>query len=129
MEIIMTTVVFAILSIFYALRVPDEYRSTVILAPASQSGNSSLASLAGQFGGLASLAGINLGAGNSDNKAIIAMKIIPTWGFLERFIEDNNLHAEVLAVRGWDKANDTLIYDGEIYDETNKLGSMKMVKA
>jgi len=59
--ILAITILFTIGSVLYALSVPDEYKSTVLLAPASSSSSSSLSKLAGQFGGLASLAGINLG--------------------------------------------------------------------
>jgi uncharacterized protein involved in exopolysaccharide biosynthesis len=113
---------FSVASAFYALSVPDEYKSTALLAPASSSGGSGLSKLAGQYGGLASLAGINLGGGSGgDDKVAIAMEIIKTWSFLESFIEQNNLQVALFAATGWNRASNKLVINPELYDEaTNK---------
>lgn len=118
--IIAITSVFSIASVFYALSLPDEYKSTVLLVPASSSSSSQLGKLAGQFGGLASLAGINLGGGGAEDKSVIAMEIIKTWGFLETFITDNSIEVEVFAAEGWDRATDSLKIDPDLYDVENK---------
>jgi uncharacterized protein involved in exopolysaccharide biosynthesis len=119
--IICITAIFSVASVFYALSVPDEYKSTVLLAPASSSGGSGMSSLAGQYGGLASFAGINLGGGGGDDKVAIAMEIIKTWGFQESFIEQNNLQVAIFAATGWNRANNKLIINPDLYDEaTNK---------
>lgn len=119
--IIAVTFVFAVASVIYALSLPDEYKSTAILAPISNSNSSQLSKLAGQFGGLASLAGINLGgSAGGEDKAVIAMEIIQTWGFLEKFIENNNIQVEVFAAKDWNRTTDKLIIDADIYDIENK---------
>lgn len=118
--IVIVTFVFSLASIFYALSLPNEYKSTVLLAPASQSSSGNLSKLAGQFGGLASLAGINIGGSGAEDKTVIAMEIIKTWNFLEKFIEDNNIQVEVFAAEGWDRNNNKLIIDSTIYDKENK---------
>ncbi len=118
--IIAITSVFAVASVLYAISLPNEYKSTAILAPASQSGAGNLSKLAGQFGGLASLAGINLGSGGAEDKSVIAMEIIKTWGFLEKFIEDNNIQAEVFAAKEWNRLTNELSYDTEIYNPQTK---------
>ena len=116
--IIIMTAIFSITSVFYALSVPDEYKSTALLAPASSSGGSGLSKLSGQYGGLASLAGINLGGGSGgDDKVAIAMEIIKTWGFLETFIEQNNLQVAVFAATGWDRSRNKLIINPKLYNE------------
>ena len=117
--IIAITAVFAVASVLYALSLPNEYKSTAILAPASQSGAGGLSKLAGQFGGLASLAGINLGGGGGEDKSVIAMEIIKTWGFLEEFIKDNGIEVEVFAAKGWNRMSDKLVIDTDPYDVTN----------
>ncbi len=111
------TSIFTAAAIFYALSKPDIYQATAILAPASISNTSSLSSLAGQFGGLASLAGVSLGGANGGDKSVVAMELIKTWGFLENFINNNHLEVEVFAVKGWNKAKNTLILDDKLYDE------------
>ena len=45
--IIFITAIFSVGSVFYALSIPDEYKATALLAPASSSGSSSLSKLAG----------------------------------------------------------------------------------
>jgi len=118
--IVAITSVFAITSVIYALNLPNEYKSTVLLAPASSSGSSALSKMAGQFGGLASLAGINLGGGGAEDKSVVAIEIIKTWGFLETFIKDNHIEVEVYAAEGWSRSSNQLVIDPELYDATNK---------
>ena len=117
--IIAITLIFSIGSVYYALSVPDQYKSTVLLAPASSSSSSSLSKLASRFGGLASLAGINIGKGGSENKAAIAMEIIKTWGFLESFIDENHIEVEVYAAEGWNRINNQLLINPKHFDVKN----------
>lgn len=119
--IICMTAIFSVASVFYALSLPDEYKSTAILSPASSSSSSSLSKLAGQFGGLASLAGVNLKGGDGANKTTIAMKLMKTWGFLERFIQSNNLQVPLYAAVDWDKGSNELLLDTDIYDVQEKI--------
>lgn len=117
--IIAITFVISVVSVLYSLSLPDEYKSKVLLAPASSSSSSQMGKLAGQFGGLASLAGINLGGGRAEDKTHVAMEIINTWGFLEKFIKDNGIEVEVFAAEGWDRASNQLKIDPDIYDSEN----------
>ena len=117
--IICITAIFSVASVFYALSVPDEYKSTVLLAPASSSGGAGLSKLAGQYGGLASLAGINLGGSGGVDKVVIAMEVLKTWGFLESFIEQNNLQIPLFAATGWNRTANKLIINPEIYNEAS----------
>ena len=66
--IIGVTSVFAVLAVVYALMQPNIYRSEALLAPV-QAGDSA-SSLASKFGGLASLAGVNLGGGGMDKTSL-----------------------------------------------------------
>ena len=113
------TSIFAVASVFYALSLPNMYKATALLAPASQTDSGSLSNIAGQFGGLASLAGINLGGGES-SKDLIAQEIIKSWGFIETFIEKQNIAAEVFAVKGWHLLSNQLIYDETLYNNETK---------
>ncbi|NMT18251.1 LPS O-antigen length regulator, partial [Vibrio parahaemolyticus] len=63
--IITTTFVFAVGAILYALSLPNIYKSDALLAPAESSNGGGLSKMAGQLGGLAALAGVNLGASES----------------------------------------------------------------
>jgi len=113
------TAVFALVSVIYALSLANEYKASVVVAPAN-SGGSSLGAMAGQLGGLASLAGINLGSGES-NETLEAMEIAQSWGFIEEFINNNDLSVPVYAGLGWGKTENQLEIDDDLYDVDNRL--------
>ena len=113
-KIFVITAIFAIFSIFYALSIPNQYKATSILIPTKQEGGG-VSSALGQFGGLASLAGVSIGADNT-SEAKVAEEIMKSWGFIESFIEDNNLAVEIIAANGWDRRTNTLSIDEDVYD-------------
>jgi uncharacterized protein involved in exopolysaccharide biosynthesis len=118
--IISVTFVFSVAAIFFALSKPNIYKASVILTPVSSEGGvGGLAALAGQFGGLASMAGINLGSGGGD-KTNLALEIIKSRSFLESFISKHNLLVPIMAATNWDEMTDKLILDDNIYDQANK---------
>ena len=112
------TNLFAIVSLIYALSLADEYKASVVVAPA-ESGGSGLGNMAGQLGGLASLAGINIGP-SENTETLEAMEIMQSWGFIEELIQTNNLQIPVYAAEGWDKASNSLKLDDELYDIKSK---------
>lgn len=114
------TLFFALASTILAINLPDEYKSTAVLAPASTSSASQLGKLAGQFGGLASLAGINLGDVGVEDKTLIAIELTKSWGFLEKFIYDNKIEVEVFAVNRWNRKNNELEVNRNVYDPENE---------
>ncbi len=65
--IVVITGILAVASVVYALSLSDQYRATVTVVPTESTGISSLGRLAGQFGGLASFAGINLASDSGAN--------------------------------------------------------------
>jgi len=114
------TSIFAVSSLLISLNIPNEYKSTAILIPSANSSSSQLSNLAGQFGGLASLAGINLGGFTGADKTLIAIELIKTWGFLDRFVNTHSIQPEVFGVKGWNRSNNKLIYDKNVYDPLEK---------
>lgn len=117
-KIFVITTVFAIFSVFYALSIPNQYKSSALLIPAKQEGVTVSNSL-GQIGDLASLAGVNLGNDQND-EAKIAEEIMKSWAFIDAFIEDNNLAVEIMAAEGWDKESNKLLLNDDIYDSKSK---------
>lgn len=113
-KIIAIIALFAIASVIYALSVPNQYKATALLAPAQSSGGG-LSGALGQLGGLASLAGVSIGGGES-SEAQIAQEIMKSWNFIESFIADNDLAVEVFAAEGWSKGSNTLKIDDDVYD-------------
>jgi uncharacterized protein involved in exopolysaccharide biosynthesis len=118
LTIIFISLIFAAASIAFALSKPDIYKASVLLSPASSEGGG-MGGLAGQFGGLASIAGINLGGGSAD-KTALALEIIKSRAFLEKFIAKHELLVPLIASKKWDRINDSLIIDDEIYDVVSK---------
>ena len=117
-KIIAITAMFAVASVIYALSVPNQYKATALLAPA-QSDGGGLSGALGQLGGLASLAGVSLGGGES-GEVQIAQEIMKSWSYIEGFIADNNIAVEVYAAEGWNKSSNTLVIDDDIYDTTQQ---------
>ncbi len=118
--IITISFLFAVASVFFALSKPNIYKASTILAPASSEGGAGgLGALAGQFGGLASMAGINLGGGGS-NKTGLAIEIIKSRSFVENFIEKHQLLVPLMASKNWDVTSNTLILNEEVYNSTTQ---------
>ena len=86
--IVLASFALAVLAIAASFLITPEYRSQAVLSPVGSSSGGGLAALAGQFGGLASLAGLNLGA--EDNVAE-SIAILKSRALTERFIRERNL--------------------------------------
>jgi uncharacterized protein involved in exopolysaccharide biosynthesis len=117
--IIVISFIFAVSSIAFALSKPDIYKASILLAPASSDSAGGMGALAGQFGGLASLAGISLGGGGTD-KTALALEIIKSRAFLESFIIKHGMLVPLMASESWDRATDSLVINKELYDNKNK---------
>lgn len=118
--IVSFTFICTLLTVIYALSKPDIYTVEGLYTPNSADGGNSLSKLAGQFGGLASMAGISLG-GNSGDKTDIALEILKSRAFLQSFIEKYDLVAPLMAAEKWNKTADKLVYDEELFNvEKNK---------
>jgi capsular polysaccharide biosynthesis protein len=118
--IIVISALFAISSILYAIKQPNIYQATTLLVSASdQGGAGGLAQMAGKFGGLASLAGINLGGGGTD-KTGLALEVLKSRAFIEKFIIKRNILVNLFAVDSWNAESNTLVLNNELYDLDSK---------
>ena len=116
--IVAITAIFAMVSVGYALSLANQYKASAVVSP-SQSVGSSLGAMAGQLGGLASLAGINIGSGES-NETQEAIEIMQSWAFMEEFIQTHDLQVPIYAAIGWDKGSNSLKLDNDLYDATSE---------
>ena len=127
-KIIAITAVFAVASVVYALSVPNQYKATALLSPAQSSrgglSGGGLSGAFGQLGGLASLAGVSIGGGES-SEAQVAQEIMKSWSFIEGFIKSNDLAVEVYAAEGWSKSSNSLQINSDLYDESNSQWLVK----
>ncbi len=115
--IIAITAVFAIGSVALALYLPNIYKSEALLAPAAEEQGGGLSALASQFGGLASLAGVNLGGKGGTDKTQLAIEVLKSRQFTSDFIQKHNILADLMAAEKWDRDTDKLIYDEDAYNE------------
>ncbi|MGR5246795.1 Wzz/FepE/Etk N-terminal domain-containing protein [Vibrio sp. PNB23_22_6] len=113
--IIATTFVFAVGAVLYALSLPNIYKSDALLAPAESSSGGGLSKMAGQLGGLAALAGVNLGGGES-SQTDLAVQVMKSRQFVEAFINKHDLLVPLMAAKDWDLANNKLILDEDLYN-------------
>ncbi|NCO14470.1 MAG: LPS O-antigen length regulator [Thiomicrospira sp.] len=90
----------AVLVAIYSLTLPNQYKASALLAPASSESGGGLAS---QYGGLASLAGISLPKGETTT-AQTAMAVMQSRKFLSEFIAENKLKQQ-LFFKQWDADN------------------------
>ena len=109
--IIIFTSFSAILSIFIALSLPVLYKSTAKVFPNSDSMTQS-SSLGSQLGGLASLAGIEIGT--SANEVTLAIETMKSYNFFKEYLYDEIL-PELSAQKSWSQENG-LEYDEKIYN-------------
>lgn len=118
--VILITVLFTIASVFYALKQPNVYKSEALLAAAEQEQSGGLGALAGQFGGLASLAGVNLGGSGTANKTQLALEVLKSRQFTFNFIKKHNILPDLMAVKSWNQVDNSIEYNEEIYNEQEK---------
>ena len=112
------TIASCIFIVLYSLSIPNVYRSSALVMPAQSQGSSMPGSLSG-LGGLASMAGISIPSGNSNNKEE-AIAVLTSHQFLEDFIINNNILLPLMASKGWDPKKNELILNPKIYDIKNK---------
>ena len=119
--VIVLTTLFAVASVFYAISLPNIYKSEALLAPAEAQQQGGLGALAGQFGGLASLAGVNLSAGGGVDKTQLALEVLKSRKFISEFIQKYNILPNLMAAKAWNREMNTIVYDEELYiAEQNK---------
>ncbi|MBV33743.1 MAG: LPS O-antigen length regulator [Porticoccaceae bacterium] len=117
--IVLITAIFAVSSVFYALSLPNLYKASTVLAPAKSDQGGLSGSLA-QLGGLASLAGVTIGASES-SESQVAQEIMKSWSFIEDFISKNDIAVKVFAANGWSKKSNDVLIDDTLFDRQRSL--------
>ncbi len=116
------TSIAALISVLYALYLPNIYTSSSLLAPTTE--DNSLSSQLGSFSGLAGLAGVSLPAGNISNSQI-AVKRIESFEFFSKYFLPNIKLEDLMAVDKWDAKNNTVVYDDSEFNSTSNEWSRK----
>ena len=116
------TSIAALISVLYALYLPNIYTSSSLLAPTTE--DNSLSSQLGSFSGLAGLAGVSLPAGTISNSQI-AVKRIESFEFFSKYFLPNIKLEDLMAVDEWDAKNNTVVYDDSEFNSTSNEWSRK----
>ncbi|MFL2523436.1 MAG: Wzz/FepE/Etk N-terminal domain-containing protein, partial [Candidatus Azotimanducaceae bacterium] len=106
----------ALLSVFVALSLPNKYTSQALLAPRSDSvAGGSLGQMASQFGGLASLAGVNIGGLGDQGSTAVAIEMLKSRQFFGTYLYDVFL-IDLMAAEGWDRGTGKVLIDDSLFD-------------
>ena len=106
----------ALLSVLYSLSLANIYTAQTLITPTASSNSSSLVS---QYGGLASMAGINLPQGGSENQIAVALNLVNSKKLLDRLILYESFLPDLLAAKRWNMQTNVVSYDQAIYDKKN----------
>lgn len=104
--------IFVFSFLYIILQIPSKYKSEAILIPSSAENNMKLG---GQLGGLAALAGVNIGA-SGNSKSDIAIEIIKSKDFIITFIKKYDYLAKITVMNEWDEKSKEARFNERIYN-------------
>ena len=106
--IIIITFIFGISAVFYSLSLENKYTSQATLVPTA--GSNTMMSLANQYSGLASLAGVSMPVSNEIDETALSIEIIESYDFFVNLVSKYDLLAQLVAVKSWDQENNLLFF-------------------
>ena len=107
------TSIFSLISIIYALMLPNIYQSQAVMMP--MEANQGMSGMLGQYSGMASLAGISLPS-ESGSKAQEAIARIQSFEFFSNSFLPQIKLENLMAVKKWNQASNTLTYDASAFN-------------
>jgi LPS O-antigen subunit length determinant protein (WzzB/FepE family) len=110
------TSIFSLVSIIVALMMPNIYQSKATLMAVEQSG---MSGMVGKYSGMASLAGISLES-KSDSKDQEAIARIKSFEFFSNNFLPNIKLENLMAVKKWTQASNTLTYDKSDFNSESR---------
>ncbi len=119
--IVAITTFFAIAAIIYSLSLPNIYQSRAILSPVADNGGGGLNQVMKNYGGLASLAGVNLSSTDSGSNSLKALQKLTTLSFFEENILPNIYLPDLMAFESWNASTNTINYDEDIFNPTTQV--------
>lgn len=115
-KIILFSLFCSIIGIFVSLSIPNTYQSSALLSlNNNSSGGSSISSLAKQYGGVASMAGISLPGDESEDRGVLAMETIKSRYFFNNLMSKYDLLPKVFAVKSYNYEDKSIIFDDKLY--------------
>ena len=111
------TSIFSLISIIYALMLPNIYQSQATMMPTEE--NTGMGGILGQYSGMASLAGISLPS-ESSSKAQEAIARIHSFEFFSNHFLPQIKLENLLAVKKWNQVSNTLAYDASVFNSESR---------
>ncbi len=102
-------------SVIYALMMTDYYKSEAVMSVRDNSEDKNLLS---QFGGAASLMGLNVSS--TDDKASQTIQLIQSRKFIKHLLTFENILPSIMAAKSYDISSKKLLFDGDLYDSKSK---------
>ena len=103
-------------SVLIAVYLPNKYTAEALLAPRSDSGaGGTLSQMASQFGGLASLAGVNLSGLGDQGATVVAIEMLKSREFFGTYLYDAVL-VDLMAAKGWERGSGKVLIDNSLFD-------------
>jgi uncharacterized protein involved in exopolysaccharide biosynthesis len=112
------TVMFITTTLFfmYSLSLPNVYKSEALLSPLQSTDD--MNGLASQFGGLASLAGVDLSS--ASGRTNLGLELLKSRTFFKELANETDLKVNLSATKGWNKHDGNIIFDPDKYDSESK---------
>lgn len=111
------TTLFSILSVIYALSLPNIYRSEAILVPSLSSSEISGASRTSSLAGIVGFPMLN---GGRVDKVTESIEFLKSFNFFEGVVKKYDLLVPIVAVNDWNKDKNQMIIDENFYNQKDK---------
>jgi uncharacterized protein involved in exopolysaccharide biosynthesis len=111
--ITLLTSLIALISILYALSLPNIYQSQALLSVSDDS--QSNMGMLGQYSSMARMAGFSLPTANGD-KSLEAIERVKSYEFFSKFFLPMISLQDLMATSEWDSSSNRIIYDNENFD-------------
>jgi len=112
-KILLISVFFASISVFYALSIPNQYTTNAKVS-SNLSDSKAMGGALSSLGGLASLAGVSMGGGGLSPEVL--KELLNSNKFIAAFIRNEKIEAEIMAAKSYQPSNNSFDYDEKIYD-------------
>jgi len=111
------TSIFSLISIIFALMLPNIYQSQATVMPTES--KTGMGGMLGQYSGMASLAGISLPS-ESGSKAQEAIARIQSFEFFSNYFLPQIKLENLMAVKKWNQASNTLTYEESAFNSESR---------
>jgi uncharacterized protein involved in exopolysaccharide biosynthesis len=106
-----------LISLLIAFSLNETYKSSALLKASESIQSNGMGSLANQYNGLASIAGINLPSGDAETKKNLVLATITSRDFFKHLVDKYNYYPQIIAAKALNELDNKIIYDTSIYKD------------